>query len=71
MPAIGHQKLATARLIVGEGSFFLAPLGTTGVRLGANTPWTIKRVAMFCCYVAVEFKWLQANESKRPTCRKA
>jgi hypothetical protein len=25
---------------------------------------------MFCCNVVAEFEWLQANASKRPTCRK-
>ena len=27
-------------------------------------------VAMFCCNVAAEFEWFQANASKRSTCRK-
>jgi hypothetical protein len=26
-----------------------------------------RRVAMFCCNVAGEFEWFQANDSKRPT----
>ena len=63
------KKSATARSIVSKAK--RGPFGAYWRTTQCKHSSDKNDVAMFCCNVVAEFEWLQANESKRPTCGKA